>query len=63
MNKILCLMLIFLIIATVYSENIEDLEKIGRTEAEHVALLQSSLAQGGVQPVQPQESEELFSEK
>ncbi|CAP73196.1 uncharacterized protein PODANS_2_6030 [Podospora anserina S mat+] len=32
---------------------IEDLTKIGKTEEEHVVLLQSALAQAGVQPVQP----------
>ncbi|POR36034.1 Protein rds1 [Tolypocladium paradoxum] len=32
---------------------VQDLKDIGRTEQAHVGLLQSSLAQGGVQPVQP----------
>ncbi|EGS20957.1 uncharacterized protein CTHT_0027960 [Thermochaetoides thermophila DSM 1495] len=32
---------------------IEDLLKIGKTEEEHVILLQSAIAQAGVQPVQP----------
>lgn len=34
-------------------QQISDLQQIGKTEAEHVGLLQSSLAQGGVKPVQP----------
>ncbi|KAK4193015.1 protein rds1 [Podospora australis] len=32
---------------------IEDLLKVGKTEEEHVILLQSAIAQAGVQPVQP----------
>ncbi|KAK4127608.1 hypothetical protein N657DRAFT_565375 [Parathielavia appendiculata] len=32
---------------------IEDLLKIGKTEEEHVILLQGAIAQAGVQPVQP----------
>ncbi|KAK4462164.1 protein rds1 [Cladorrhinum samala] len=32
---------------------IDDLLKIGKTEEEHVVLLQSAIAQAGVQPVQP----------
>ncbi|EFY87966.1 hypothetical protein J3458_020726 [Metarhizium acridum] len=34
-------------------EQIKDLKQIGQTEQEHVAFLQSALAQAGVQPVQP----------
>ncbi|KID87564.1 Ferritin/ribonucleotide reductase-like protein [Metarhizium guizhouense ARSEF 977] len=34
-------------------EQIEDLKRIGQTEQEHVSFLQSTLAQAGVQPVQP----------
>lgn len=33
-------------------QQIADLKQIGKTEAEHVGLLQSALAQGGIQPVQ-----------
>lgn len=32
---------------------IQDLLKVGKTEEEHVVLLQSAIAQAGVQPVQP----------
>ncbi|KAK8929483.1 hypothetical protein H634G_03876 [Metarhizium anisopliae BRIP 53293] len=35
------------------TEQIEDLKRIGQTEQEHVSFLQSTLAQAGVQPVQP----------
>lgn len=35
------------------AQAISDLKQIGQTEAQHVGLLQSALAQGGVQPVQP----------
>ncbi|PQK14991.1 hypothetical protein BB8028_0005g05090 [Beauveria bassiana] len=41
---------------------INDLQQIGQTEAQHVGLLQSSLAQGGVQPVQPCEYEFGFTD-
>ncbi|EGX94944.1 Ferritin/ribonucleotide reductase-like protein [Cordyceps militaris CM01] len=41
---------------------ISDLQQIGKTEAEHVGLLQSSLAQGGVQPVQACEYEFGFTD-
>ncbi|KAK3308574.1 ferritin-like domain-containing protein [Chaetomium strumarium] len=34
-------------------QEIDDLLKIGKTEEEHVILLQSAIAQAGVQPVQP----------
>lgn len=33
-------------------QQIADLQQIGKTEAQHVGLLQSSLAQGGIKPVQ-----------
>ncbi|KAH6626449.1 ferritin-like domain-containing protein [Chaetomium sp. MPI-SDFR-AT-0129] len=34
-------------------QDIDALTKIGKTEEEHVSLLQSAIAQAGVQPVQP----------
>lgn len=43
-------------------QQIGDLQQIGKTEAEHVGLLQSSLAQGGVKPVQPCEYEFGFTD-
>ncbi|KAM3513223.1 hypothetical protein MY11210_003089 [Beauveria gryllotalpidicola] len=43
-------------------QQINDLQQIGKTEAQHVGLLQSSLAQGGVQPVQPCEYEFGFTD-
>lgn len=33
-------------------KQVADLKQIGKTEAQHVSLLQSALAQGGIQPVQ-----------
>ncbi|OAA43531.1 Ferritin/ribonucleotide reductase-like protein [Beauveria brongniartii RCEF 3172] len=43
-------------------QEINDLLQIGRTEDQHVSLLQSSLAQGGVKPVQPCEYEFGFTD-
>ncbi|KAM3455721.1 hypothetical protein MY3296_002139 [Beauveria thailandica] len=43
-------------------QQINDLQQIGRTEDQHVGLLQSSLAQGGVQPVQACEYEFGFTD-
>ncbi|KAJ6788844.1 hypothetical protein PWT90_06996 [Aphanocladium album] len=43
-------------------QQIADLQQIGKTEAQHVGLLQSSLAQGGVKPVQRCEYEFGFTD-